>query len=237
MCGNQSNTLVYRNRRQHYRISAVASKLALSESPCFQLLPCNPRVVRNPLYVGSFLVSIVLGFLARRLGFFILVAGGAPKEIASQLLEAGAERMWKTLMAEFNKHSSRFTCPISRRILASAVQLRPWSPCFPCVTQVALPFLVPISPKTYCTVLLRLLSRSATVPNSLLRRKYDTTVALWMMFLLGRHAMFGHVPPMYLRSTTATRTDLRKKNSGSNKGHITRNLPCPCMPVSCHLRR
>src|SRR5580704_19495534 len=26
-----------------------------------------------------------------------------------------------------------------------------------------------------------------------------------MMFLLGRHAMFGHEPPMYLRSMTATR--------------------------------
>src|SRR6516162_5251879 len=26
-----------------------------------------------------------------------------------------------------------------------------------------------------------------------------------MMFLLGRHAMFGHEPPMYFRSTTATR--------------------------------
>src|SRR5437667_7058845 len=25
-----------------------------------------------------------------------------------------------------------------------------------------------------------------------------------MMFLLGKHAMFGHDPPMYLRSTTAT---------------------------------
>jgi hypothetical protein len=24
---------------------------------------------------------------------------------------------------------------------------------------------------------------------------------------------------------------------GSNKSHITRNLPCPCMPVGCHLRR
>src|ERR1700681_4369881 len=41
-------------------------------------------------------------------------------------------------------------------------------------------------------------------PNSLLRRKYDATFALWMMFLLGKHAMFGHEPPMYLRSTTAT---------------------------------
>ena len=29
----------------------------------------------------------------------------------------------------------------------------------------------------------------------------------------------------------------RQAQLGSNKGHITRNLPCPCMPVSCHLRR
>src|SRR6266850_8035978 len=43
------------------------------------------------------------------------------------------------------------------------------------------------------------------MPNSLLRRKYDATFALWMMFLLGKHAMFGHDPPMYSRSTTATR--------------------------------
>src|ERR1700739_4612864 len=43
------------------------------------------------------------------------------------------------------------------------------------------------------------------MPNSLLRRKYDATFALWMMFLLGKHAMFGHDPPIYLRSTTATR--------------------------------
>src|SRR5262249_17297346 len=43
------------------------------------------------------------------------------------------------------------------------------------------------------------------MPNSLLRRKYDATFALWMMFLLGRHAIFGHDPPMYLRSITATR--------------------------------
>src|SRR5438132_3091560 len=45
---------------------------------------------------------------------------------------------------------------------------------------------------------------SWVMPNSLLRRKYDATFALWMMFLLGKHAMFGHEPPMYLRSTTAT---------------------------------
>src|SRR6266481_4933917 len=45
---------------------------------------------------------------------------------------------------------------------------------------------------------------SRAMPNSLLRRKYDATFALWMMFLLGKHAMFGHDPPMYLRSTTAT---------------------------------
>src|SRR4030088_2224807 len=46
---------------------------------------------------------------------------------------------------------------------------------------------------------------SSVMPNSLLRRKYDATFALWMTFLLGKHAMFGHDPPMYLRSTTATR--------------------------------
>ena len=34
--------------------------------------------------------------------------------------------------------------------------------------------------------------------------KYDATFALWMMFVLGKHAMFGQDPPMYLRSTTAT---------------------------------
>src|SRR6266481_6335150 len=45
---------------------------------------------------------------------------------------------------------------------------------------------------------------SHVMPNSLLRRKYDATFALWMMFLLGKHAMFGHDPPMYWRSTTAT---------------------------------
>ncbi len=33
--------------------------------------------------------------------------------------------------------------------------------------------------------------------------KSDTTFALWMMFLLGRHAMFGHEPPIHFRSTTA----------------------------------
>src|ERR1700674_3670966 len=43
------------------------------------------------------------------------------------------------------------------------------------------------------------------MPNSLLRRKYDATFALWMMFLLGRHAILGQEPPIYLRSTTATR--------------------------------
>src|SRR5438445_7397122 len=43
------------------------------------------------------------------------------------------------------------------------------------------------------------------MPNSCLRRKYEATFALWMMFLLGKPGMFGHDPPMYLRSTTATR--------------------------------
>src|SRR6267143_3943946 len=46
---------------------------------------------------------------------------------------------------------------------------------------------------------------SCVMPNSLLRRKYDATFALWIMFLLGRHAILGQEPPIYLRSTTATR--------------------------------
>src|SRR5437016_13053450 len=46
---------------------------------------------------------------------------------------------------------------------------------------------------------------SCVMPNSLLRRKYEATFALWMMFLLGKHAMFGHDPPRYWRSMTATR--------------------------------
>lgn len=60
----------------------------------------------------------------------------------------------------------------------------------------------------------RLRSRTATIsigrglgamPNSAPRRAYDATFAEWMTFLLGRHAMFGHDPPTYRRSTTATR--------------------------------
>ena len=34
------------------------------------------RHLRNPLYLGSFLLSVGLGFLANRLGFCILVIGG-----------------------------------------------------------------------------------------------------------------------------------------------------------------
>src|ERR1700739_4484691 len=45
---------------------------------------------------------------------------------------------------------------------------------------------------------------SCLMPNSLLRRKYQATFALWMMFLLGKQAMLGHDPPMYWRSATAT---------------------------------
>ena len=40
--------------------------------------------------------------------------------------------------------------------------------------------------------------------------------ALWMMFLLGKHAMFGHDPPMYLRSTTATSLSFASKSPRSD---------------------
>src|SRR5215468_8072907 len=43
------------------------------------------------------------------------------------------------------------------------------------------------------------------MPNSSLRKKSEATLALWMMFLLGRQAILGHAPPTYLRSMTTTR--------------------------------
>src|SRR5580704_8508903 len=67
---------------------------------------------------------------------------------------------------------------------------------------------------TMLVTILRLRSRTAAMlmrtfsllmPNSMLREKNEATLALWMMFLLGRHAMFGHEPPTHLRSTTTAR--------------------------------
>ena len=43
------------------------------------------------------------------------------------------------------------------------------------------------------------------IPQRSAPRKYVANFALLMMFLLGKHAMFGHDPPMNFRSTTATR--------------------------------
>ena len=40
--------------------------------------------------------------------------------------------------------------------------------------------------------------------DSSLRKKSEATLALWIMFLLGRQAMLGHAPPTYLRSMTTT---------------------------------
>ena len=42
-------------------------------------------------------------------------------------------------------------------------------------------------------------------PNADARDANDFTLALWMMFLLGRHATFGQEPPMSFRSITAVR--------------------------------
>src|SRR5712692_622522 len=44
-----------------------------------------------------------------------------------------------------------------------------------------------------------------STPNSAARVVKEWTFAEWMMFLLGRQAMFGHDPPISLRSTTAVR--------------------------------
>jgi hypothetical protein len=44
----------------------------------------------------------------------------------------------------------------------------------------------------------------------------DATFALWMMFLLGKHAMFGHDPPMYLRSTNCDALAFASKSPRSD---------------------
>lgn len=44
-----------------------------------------------------------------------------------------------------------------------------------------------------------------STPNSAARLMNERTFAEWMMFLLGRHATFGHDPPISFRSTTAVR--------------------------------
>src|SRR6266446_4602199 len=44
-----------------------------------------------------------------------------------------------------------------------------------------------------------------SIPNSWCRPNSDATFAVWMMFLLGRQATFGHAPPTYFRSIEAVR--------------------------------
>jgi hypothetical protein len=46
---------------------------------------------------------------------------------------------------------------------------------------------------------------STSTPNSAARAVKERTFAERLMFLLGRQAMFGHDPPISLRSTTAVR--------------------------------
>src|SRR6201988_2724660 len=46
---------------------------------------------------------------------------------------------------------------------------------------------------------------SLVMPNSSLLAKYEAILALWIMFLLGRQAMFGQEPPIYFRSITTAR--------------------------------
>src|SRR5205807_9610433 len=44
-----------------------------------------------------------------------------------------------------------------------------------------------------------------SIPNSSCRPNSEATFAVWMMFLLGRQATFGHAPPTYFRSIEAVR--------------------------------
>jgi hypothetical protein len=49
------------------------------------------------------------------------------------------------------------------------------------------------------------LMRPVSNPNSEARNAKDRTFALWIMFLLGRHATFGQEPPISFCSITAVR--------------------------------
>jgi hypothetical protein len=56
-----------------------------------------------------------------------------------------------------------------------------------------------------CTPFMLVVTGPVSTPNSAARPASERTLAEWMMFLLGRQAMFGHDPPISFRSTTAVR--------------------------------
>lgn len=81
------------------------------------------RHVRNPLYLGSFLLSIGLGFIASRLGFCILVFGGAVRIL--RLIgreEADLESAHGQSFRRFAQSVPRLIPSISARVPAAGVQ-------------------------------------------------------------------------------------------------------------------
>jgi protein-S-isoprenylcysteine O-methyltransferase Ste14 len=88
------------------------------------------RHVRNPLYLGSLLLSIGLGFLASRVGFFILVAGGAARIL--RLIgreEENLEREQGKRFREFARSVPRLLPSISPRLPAAGLDPR-WRQAF-----------------------------------------------------------------------------------------------------------
>jgi protein-S-isoprenylcysteine O-methyltransferase Ste14 len=80
------------------------------------------RHVRNPLYLGSYLLSIGLGFLASRVGFFILVASGAARIL--RLIgreEENLEQQQGERFREFARSVPRLLPTISPRLPAAGV--------------------------------------------------------------------------------------------------------------------
>jgi protein-S-isoprenylcysteine O-methyltransferase Ste14 len=80
------------------------------------------RHVRNPLYLGSFLLSIGLGLLASRVGFFILVAGGTARIL--RLIgreEENLEQQQGERFREFARSVPRLLPSISPRLPAAGV--------------------------------------------------------------------------------------------------------------------
>lgn len=88
------------------------------------------RHVRNPLYLGTFLLSMGLGFLANRLGFLILVAGWAIRIL--RLIAREEEKLEQQLgvrYREFARSVPRLFPSISPRLPAAGLDAH-WGQAF-----------------------------------------------------------------------------------------------------------
>jgi protein-S-isoprenylcysteine O-methyltransferase Ste14 len=80
------------------------------------------RYVRNPLYLGSFLLSAGVGFLASRTGFLLLVVGGAVRVV--RLIgreEKDLEQAQGAAFREFVRRVPRFLPAVSARFPAAGL--------------------------------------------------------------------------------------------------------------------